>query len=57
MLYTICPFCGYKILKGERGAKIEVHCPKCKEKVSIFIKDNMIIIGKFEIKELEEALE
>lgn len=49
--YTICPHCGYKLLKAENGTKIELFCPKCKEKLSIAVKDGVVIIGKYELKD------
>ena len=27
--YTVCPDCGYKLLKAGDGSTIEIHCPKC----------------------------
>lgn len=51
MYYTICPYCGYKLLKAENGAKIELFCPKCKEKLSIAVKNGIVIIGRYELKD------
>ena len=27
--YTVCPDCGYKLLKAGDGSTIEIHCPIC----------------------------
>jgi phage FluMu protein Com len=51
MYYTICPHCGYKLLRAANGAKIELYCPKCKKKISIAVKDGVVIIGSYEIKD------
>ena len=51
MYYTICPYCGYKLLKAENDAKIELFCPKCKEKLSIAVKNGIVIIGRYELKD------
>ena len=32
--YTVCPDCGYKLLKAGDGSTIEIHCPKCGAKTS-----------------------
>ena len=42
--YTVCPSCGYKLLKAGDGSTIEIHCPKCGEKMTIEIKDGKITI-------------
>lgn len=42
--YTVCPSCGYKLCKAGDGSNIEIHCPKCSEKMTIEITDNKIII-------------
>ena len=44
--YTVCPSCGYKLLKAGDGSTIEIHCPKCAEKMTIEIKDGKITIQK-----------
>lgn len=44
--YTVCPDCGYKLLKAGDGSNIEIYCPKCKAKMLIEIKDGKIIIQK-----------
>lgn len=44
--YTVCPTCGYKLLKAGDGSNIEIHCPKCGEKMAIEIKDGKIVILK-----------
>lgn len=44
--YTICPTCGYKLLKAGDGSNIEIHCPKCNEKMTIEIQDGKIVIQK-----------
>ena len=41
--YTVCPDCGYKLLKAGDGSNI---CPKCGAKMTIEIKDGKIIIQK-----------
>ena len=41
-----CPSCGYKLLKASDGSTIEIHCPKCGEKMTIEIKDGKITIQK-----------
>ena len=33
--YTVCPDCGYKLLKAGDGSTIEIHCPKCGANKSI----------------------
>ncbi len=42
--YTVCPTCGYKLLKAADGSNIEILCPKCGEKMTIEVKDNKIVI-------------
>lgn len=42
--YTVCPACGYKLLKAGEGSNIEIHCPKCGEKMTIDVQDNKIVI-------------
>ena len=44
--YTVCPDCGYKLLKASDGSTIEIHCPKCGAKMLIEIKDGKITIQK-----------
>ena len=44
--YTICPDCGYKLLKASDGSTIEIHCPKCGAKMTIEIKGGKIVIQK-----------
>lgn len=44
--YTVCPDCGYKLLKAGDGSTIEIHCPKCGAKMLIEIKDGKITIQK-----------
>lgn len=44
--YTVCPTCGYKLLKAGEGSNIEILCPKCSEKMAIEIKDSRIVILK-----------
>ena len=44
--YTVCPICGYKLLKAGDGSNIEITCPKCNEKMIIEIKDEKITIVK-----------
>jgi uncharacterized Zn finger protein (UPF0148 family) len=44
--YTICPTCGYKLLKAGDGSNIEIFCPKCGDKMIIEIKDGKITILK-----------
>jgi len=41
--YTVCPVCGYKLLKAGEGSNVEIVCPKCSEKMSIEIKDGKIV--------------
>lgn len=45
-MYTVCPDCGYKLLKTGNGSTIEIYCPKCGAKMTIEIKDGKIIIQK-----------
>ena len=44
--YTVCPSCGYKLLKAGDGSNEEIHCPKCKASLIIEIKDGKITIQK-----------
>ena len=44
--YTVCPECGYKLLKAGDGSNAEIYCPKCKLKMQIEIKDGKITIQK-----------
>ena len=53
--YTVCPSCGYKLLKAGDGSSIEMYCPKCGEKMTIEIKDKKITIQKI-IAEKNKAL-
>lgn len=41
--YTVCPSCGYKLLKASDGSTIEIQCG---EKMTIEIKDGKITIQK-----------
>ena len=45
-MYAVCPTCGYKLLKAGDGSNIEIHCPKCNEKMTIEIQDGKIVIQK-----------
>ncbi len=44
--YAICPDCGYKLFKARDGSNVEIHCPKCKEKMTIEVNDNKIVIQR-----------
>ncbi len=44
--YTVCPDCGYKLLKAGDGSNIEIYRPKCNAKLIVEIKDGKIIIQK-----------
>lgn len=44
--YTVCPACGYKLLKAGEGSNIEINCPKCGEKMTIEIKDGKILVQR-----------
>ncbi|GHU98399.1 hypothetical protein FACS1894211_02080 [Clostridia bacterium] len=44
--YTVCPTCGYKLLKASDGSNIEIICPKCKEKIIIEIDNGKIVVVK-----------
>lgn len=55
LYFTVCPNCGYKLFKAETGTKIEMFCPKCKEKLSVIVKNGTIIIGKFNLKDTIEV--
>lgn len=44
--YVVCPECGYKLLKAGDGSTIEIYCQKCKNKMSIVIKDGKVIVQK-----------
>lgn len=44
--YTVCPDCGYKLLKAGNCSTIEMYCPKCRAKMLIEIKDGKITIQK-----------
>lgn len=44
--YTVCPDCGYKLLKAGNGSMIEILCPKCGTKMTIEIKNGRITIQK-----------
>jgi phage FluMu protein Com len=44
--YTICPTCGYKLLKAGEGSNIEIFCPKCHEKMAIEITGDKVIIQR-----------
>lgn len=44
--YTICPTCGYKLLKAGEGSNIEIFCPKCGDKMTIEIKDGKILVQR-----------
>lgn len=48
MYYISCPHCGYKLMKAANGTKIELYCPKCKEKITVIVKDGVVIVGKFD---------
>lgn len=54
MYYTICPQCGYKLLRAENGTKVELYCPKCKEKLCVIVKNGVIIIGKYDLADAME---
>lgn len=44
--YTVCPACGYKLLKASEGSTIEVSCPKCGDKMTIEINNGKVVIQK-----------
>lgn len=44
--YTVCPACGYKLLKASEGSTIEVNCPKCGDKMTIEINNGKVVIQK-----------
>ena len=46
MFYAVCPDCGYKLLKAGNGSTIEIHWPKCGDKMLIEIKDGKSTIQK-----------
>jgi phage FluMu protein Com len=48
--YVVCPVCGYKLLKAADGSNIEIYCPKCKEKLTVEVTDNKIVINRLPIK-------
>ncbi len=45
--YTVCPDCGYKLLKAGDGSTIEIRCPKCSVKMTNENKDGKIIVQKW----------
>lgn len=52
--YTVCPTCGYKLLKAGEGSNIEIYCPKCGDKMTIEIKDGKIIVQRILSNKLQE---
>jgi len=44
--YTVCPVCGYKLLKAGEGSIIDITCPKCNNKMNIEIKDGRIVVQR-----------
>ncbi|MBD5403750.1 MAG: hypothetical protein HDR55_02015 [Treponema sp.] len=42
--YTVCPDCGYKLLKASDGSNIEIYCPKYKAKLLISVNDDKVLI-------------
>ncbi len=51
MFYTVCPHCGYKLLRAEEGARLEIFCPKCRAKLYIIVRKGIVVVGKFELKD------
>lgn len=46
-LYTVCPICGHKLLKGDDGTNVEVLCPKCNHKIIVIIdKQQVKVVDK-----------
>ncbi len=44
--YTVCPYCGYKLMKAGGGSTFEFNCPRCDVKMTIEITDNKVTIQK-----------
>ncbi len=51
MAYTVCPYCGCKLFRAEEGTRIEMICPKCRKKLCVIVRKDIVIIGKFELKD------
>lgn len=54
LYYAVCPFCGFKLLKAENGTKLEIYCFKCKERLSITVKNSIVTVGKLSLKDMVE---
>lgn len=53
--FAVCPQCGYKLLKGEDGSRVEMMCPKCHEDVEVTItKESVRLVKKNSVKAATE---
>jgi phage FluMu protein Com len=49
--FAVCPLCGYKLLKGAEGTRVEMMCPKCHEEVVVTINKEFVQTAKGRTKQ------
>ena len=49
--FAVCPLCGYKLLKGAEGTRVEMMCPKCHEEVTVTINKEFVQTAKGRTKQ------
>ena len=49
--FAVCPLCGYKLLKGAEGTRVEMMCPKCHDEVMVTINKEFVQTAKGRTKQ------
>lgn len=47
-IYSICPVCGYKLIKAEEIVEGEIKCPRCSHFLNVSISNGKTITGILE---------